>query len=861
MKEFIEQFEPLSLKKDFAGVRLPKLKIAPKYYQEVGVSEKVSNAEFLQALCVKGFKDLLKRGKVNPAKRQEYAARTKEELDTFKKLNFTDYVLIVWDVIKFCKEREIPTGIGRGSVCGSLVFYLIGVTGIDSLEHDLFFQRFVSEARAKSEVIDGELYIDGSLMCDVDLDVAHSRREEVLEYLNKQYPNRIAKIINLNTLTGKALIKECGKAVGEKSEFEMNQVSHMVEKIFGDVQDIEKVYKGNKEFREWCDKNKDSYEIALKLRDLIKHKSVHASGIIISHDPLEETCPLELTSQGELVSGFDMKEITKFCIKLDILGLKTLTLIDEVCKLTGIKMEDINFNDPIIYTFLQDFKYGYGIFQLEAGTAEKVVRWIKPNGLEELASIMALARPGAMTFVKQYAESKKRGYPEKVHPIFDPIFEKTYGVPIYQEQLMKMSNAIGFSLDESEIIRRIVGKKDRDAVTAWESRIYKKVEEKGYPAALGKLLWDVLYKSKDYSFNKSHAIAYAALAAITAYLKIKYPKEFFFAALKIAKTEADRNEKILRISNEMAHFDIKLLPPSLKKSKEDFSLEEEGIRYGLSSIKGISEKALENLRKFDIDGFNKFQLFESAKQTKINIGVLSALIQAGAMGEFSESRSKMVLEAQLWSILLPKERAYCLKHGAEHNYDLIKMINNIMSWVGEDGKPLARKSKKTRLDTIKKNYEDYKKIYKQNSQYEDFANWWYERSLLGFSYSKSLKKIFKPACPHLMSIEEFNQIEGNHTRGIIVGFVNNIVEGVSRNKKRYTKFIIEDGTGQLTGLVFDDKDGPGLRTELKKSNKIPKKGQIAAFRGKKFEEIMIIDDSSPQDEKIYLKLADLKNDK
>lgn len=361
--------------------------------------------------------------------------------------------------------------------------------------------------------------------------------------------------------------------------------------------------------------------------------------------------------------------------------------------------------------------------------------------------------------------------------------------------------------------------------------------------------------------SNSHSIAYSALAAITVYLKINYPKEFYFACLKMAKTEVDKNQKILRIANEMKFSGIPLLPPSLILSKEDFSLEDKGIRYGLGSIKGISDKALENLKLFKTDGFNKFELFEAAKQAKINIGVLCALIQAGALGDFGITRSKLVLEAQLWSILSAKEKTYCIKHGVESNYDLVNMIKGIMEWVDDAGKPVARKSvKQTRLDTIIKNYSKYHDIYKQNSQYEHFANWWYERSLLGFSYSNSLKEIFLEVCPNLLSIEEFSQLEGNNSKGIVMGIVESVSEGVSKAKKRYTKLAIEDGTGMISAFIFDEKDNkPGTRTSLKERGRVPKKGQVAAFRGKKYEEIMILDDISPQDEKIFMGLASMKN--
>ncbi len=360
VNQFLNQFSDLDLSTSFAGVRLPELSIDQKYYHELKLYDSmVSSSKFLQALAQRGYNKLLKNGKIDKSRIPEYVQRAKQELATFEKLSFVDYVLIVWDVVNFCKEKGIITGIGRGSVCGSLICYLIGITGIDPLKYNLFFERFVSEARAKSQVIDGILYIDGSLLMDIDIDNDYLRRHEVIEYLKQKFPNRIAKIINLSTLTGKNLIKECGKVVGGKNEFEMNQIADMIPQIFGEVQDVEDIYEKDSKFKAWCDENKDVYDIALKLRYLIKNKSVHASGIVISHDPIGDICPLELSKDGELVAGFDMKDVAQFCVKLDILALKTLTIVDMICKSVGIEMQNIDFEDPSIYQFLQMFDNTY----------------------------------------------------------------------------------------------------------------------------------------------------------------------------------------------------------------------------------------------------------------------------------------------------------------------------------------------------------------------------------------------------------------------------------------------------------------------------------------------------------------------
>lgn len=852
--KFLEKFEDLDLTRLFAGVRLPDFAIDQKYYKELNLPTDASNLEVLKSLAQRGYTQLVRSGKIDKSKAAQYRARAKQELDTFDKLHVVNYVLIVWDVVNFCKEKGIANSPGRGSVAGSLIFYLIGVTLIDPLEYGLFFERFLSEARAKSQVIDGILYIDGSLMPDVDLDCSYLRRHEVVEYLNQKYPDRTAKIINLSTLTGKNLIKECGKVVGGKNEFEMTQIADMIPQIYGEVQDIEEIYEKDQKFKEWCDQNPSVYDVALKLRDLIKNKSVHASGIAISYDPINEICPLTLSKDAELAVDFDMKDVAQFCVKLDILGLKTATIVDEVCKSVDIKMEDINFNDPQIYAFFQEFENTFGIFQLEGLTATKVTRWVKPTNIEELAAVNALARPAALHSVQEFVDNKKDGAFKVIHPIFEKILEETHGLPLFQEQLLKMLHALGFTLLEAEEVRRIVGKKDRQAVKAWEEKIYAKTKEQNYPEEVGKWLWDVLYKSKDYSFNKSHAISYSVLSAICVYLKIHHPKEFFLASLNIITKANDpkKAEKIAQICRELKYYQIPLLPPDIRYSKTDFSLEKEGIRYGLSSVKGVSSAALEHLRKFSPDYGNKFQMFESIKQAGITLGPACALTMAGALSDFGTSRTKLVLEMQLWGLLKPSEKAYCLEHGHEYNFNLLAMIKIITEWVGANGKKVARA---TRYNTIKRGFDQkgYKKIYELNNKFPDFANFFYEYNLLNYNYSNSLQEIFGKTVLNLKKIEEFDPMEQKDL-GTFVGIVTQATDGTSRNKKKYTKMTFEDGTGSLTGFAFEE-----TRARLMGEKRIPKVGEIAVFRGYKWQNILRLEHISVQSHRIFMKLAELKN--
>ena len=274
-KDLSSKFDNLDL--GLHGVRLPEFNIDSSTKRHLNLSEDVSNYDFLRALALNGFKDL--KIDKNLPEYKKYVDRAKYELETLKELGFIDYILLVWDVINFCKTHNIPVGLGRGSAAGSLILYLVGVTRIDPVKYNLYFERFISKIRAKKQVVDGITYLDGSLMCDVDLDICYYNRHKVLEYLEAKFKGKTSKILTLNTLSGKLLIKECGKIIGEKTEEEMTTISSLIPKIFGQVKDITTAYEEVSKFKEWCDENQEIYQIALKLRDLIKNKGVHPSGV------------------------------------------------------------------------------------------------------------------------------------------------------------------------------------------------------------------------------------------------------------------------------------------------------------------------------------------------------------------------------------------------------------------------------------------------------------------------------------------------------------------------------------------------------------------------------------------------------
>ena len=847
-KDFSDKFQDTEL--DIHGVRLPEFEIDLASKRHLGISEDSSNYDFLKALALNGFKNL----NINKSDKdyKKYVDRAKYELDTLKELGFIDYILLVWDVIHFCKTSDIPIGLGRGSAAGSLILYLVGVTRIDPVKYDLYFERFISKIRAKKQVIDGVTYLDGSLMCDVDLDICYYNRQKVLQYLENKFKGKTSKILTFNSLSGKLLIKECGKIIAEKPEQEMTMISSLIPKTYGQVKDISEAYQEVEEFKEWCDQNKEAYQIALKLRDLIKNKGVHPSGVLLSYYDLETICPTEFSSDKEVVSSFDMNWASVFNIKLDILGLRSVSVVDNVCKSINIKIEDIDLNHESIYRNLQDLKSPHGLFQIEAETNFRVCQKVKPKNLEELSGVLALARPGALQFVDKYAAHTNFQQSESIHPFFDEILKETGGVALYQEQLMKMANKIGFTLDEAEILRRIVGKKKTEEIKAWKQKIEQKCKQNKIPKEVSEILWKILEDSANYSFNKSHSIAYAGLAAITIYLKFNYPQQFFLSLLKMSRNEPDPIGEISKIQKEMHNFGIKLLPPHIIKSEMDFSIEDKDNRFGLLSIKGISDKSIEKLNSFRNKYSNKFEIFEAAEEAGLNIGALSALIQAGALSGFNQSRSKIVLEVQLWNMLTSKEKKYAISFADKFDYDLIKIIKHLNKFTDEKNKVVI---KDNRLSTIKEKYTPYLSIYEQNNKSESFANWYYEKKLLGYTYNKNLKDIFAEKRENLKYVSDVLD-EPVNSKVALVGQIEEVFSGISKNAKktRYLRLKISDETSTISVLIFNDN----IDTNKLLNNRNFEEGNIVIVKGSKRDDCIFGDLIAVQDHEIYMKLNDLK---
>ena len=839
------------------GVILPKTKIEKKYYEKLNLSSDVDNATFLKALCYSKLT-------TTQFQSEEYQTRLTMELDIFKELGFVDYVLLNWDILNFCHENDIPTGPGRGSAAGSLVLYLIGVTKVDPIKYGLFFERFVSKSRAKKIIQDGITYLEGSLLPDVDNDICYARRPDVIDYIKNKHFGKTAKILTLNTLSSKLCIKECGKIVAEYSESDVNDISNTIPKSYGKAFPLSEAYKESEKFRKWVDSNKHIFEIAKKIEGLNKNTGVHPSGIAISHEDIQLNCPIQKTSDGDLVTGYDMNYVSSLMVKFDVLGLRTLTVVDKVCKRVGIKASDIDVGDfEAIYKHLQNLTTPKGLFQVEADANFRVCKKVKPKSLDELSAVVALVRPGAMDFVDQYAmysESKKA---QLVHPFFEEELSYTGGIPLYQEQLMKMAVRIGFTLDESEQLRRIVGKKKVDQMATWKEKIANKIKDNNLDPEVGEVLWKVAEDSANYSYNKSHSVSYAMLSAWTAYLKFNHTQEFYLALLQLSKYEPDSHTEISRIQQELVHFDMKLLSPDLSKSSLDFCKEGNDIRFGLNAIKGVSEKSLKSLESFrGSNNANKFDIFLAAKEAKINIGLLSALIQAGTLKSSQKRcRSGSVMEAQVFNMLTDKERAYVEVVGEKYDYDIIEIITDCAFSkdkpvaIRADGKPFMSDRRK---QAFKKKFNSYREIYLQNKDNEDFANWYFENKLLGYNPTVKLKSVFKEPESNFTDCLELTSVF-NGDRVKIVAIIEDVYKGKSRkNNSTFYRFQIKDDVGRTTGLFMDGGKVKRLTNYVQKGNKIPEKDDIVIFTGQKGDDIVWIDNINILENKIYMKLSDVE---
>lgn len=480
---------------NYGYIRLPEIKIPEAEIARLGLDKNVSNLEFLTALARDGFK----KKNIPKDKYKLYGDRIKYEISIIEELGFVDYILLVWLVINKARELGVFIDWGRGSVAGCATCWLLQISGVDPIGKELFFERFISKARAGKKYIDGKLYLKGDLLADVDLNMGDGMAS-IINYLKEIYPNRVSKIVNISTFTTKILLKDVYKSLNEVGEQEAKEVSDMIGVHFGIAQTIDEAYQKTPAFKEWADKNPEVVKICKKLSGLMRQVSTHASGHLIGYYELEELIPLEVTKDGELISSYDMREVSNFFCKLDLLGLATNKILRNIKSVVDEDFDKINLDDDeFIYGKFQNGDLlPYGLYQISADCAYGVLNKVKAKNIAELSDTNALARPGALDYLSGYA----LGNHPCPHPVFADILKPTRNYCLYQEQMMQMAVAVGFTLDEAERLRKVVGKKLVDKVKEWKEKIYDRCEKNGFTKEIGDILWKILEDSAKYSFNK-----------------------------------------------------------------------------------------------------------------------------------------------------------------------------------------------------------------------------------------------------------------------------------------------------------------------------------------------------------------------
>jgi len=838
------------------GCLLPSINIEPRFYEQLEVSPDISNYEFLRRLCWRGVQE---KGIDKFPNKSEYYERIKRELETFNELGFIEYVLLNWEVHNYCIEQSIPKGFGRGSCSGSLVLFLCGVTNVDPIKYDLFFERFVSKSRAKKIIgEDGKIYLDGSLLADVDSDIAYDRRQEVIKFIEQRHFGRTAKILTVGTLSSKLVIRECGKIVGNLPEEDVGLISDYIPKVFNIPMELKDALKESDKFKEAERKYPAVFKIAKKLEGLIKNTGVHASGIAISAESIQDTMPIQKTKDGDLVSGFEMNDVASLAVKFDILGLKTLTVVEDCCKQLGIKMTELNPEDEKNYWPFQNLTAPQGLFQVETDATFRICQKVKPRNLGHLSSVIAISRPGAMQFSDKYAKYVETGEFQSPHEYLDDVFKKTGGNCIFQEQILRALNKVGFELETCEIIRKIIGKKLVDKMPEWEKNLKDKIQEQKLDPKIADILWKIMSDSANYSFAEVHSIAYSMLTYATMYLKFNYPKQFFLSLLKMAKNEQDSLEEISKITPELALFNIRLLPPDLSKSQKDFSIEGGDIRYGLSSIKGVSEKSIDGLLEFRGQNFdNKYDVFVAAKNCGLNIAVVCALIQAGCLDSFGEDRPLMILEAQMFHQLNENEKNAIIEDGENHSYNLFEGLKDASSgkYINAKGKSVFTEK---RIEKLRAEHAKFKQIFDQNQKHHKLCNWYFEKKLLGYSYSYSLREVFEEPKNSFTPILELQSLEDNDFVRT-VGVVGEVKKAKSKKtNESYLRIDLSDDTGKTSCLFMDTQKGRKFSDYVDNGGIIPKEDDVVVIVGKKSKDIIFVDKISIMTERIALKLKDLK---
>jgi len=717
--------------------------------------------EFLEELCYKGIKE-----RYGENSRQEIIDRLKYELSIIKKTGFASYFLIVQDFVNWAKENRIVVGPGRGSVGGSLVAYLLKITNVDPLKYNLLFERFLNPDRIS--------------LPDIDLDFTDRRRDEVIQYVAQKYGrDKVAQIITFGTMAARAVVRDVGRAM-EYSYIYCDQVAKMIP--FGLT--LDETMKKIPEFRalyESDDKARKLIDFAKKLEGVARHASTHACGVVISDNSLDEIVPLQHPTQDDqaIVTQYEMYSIEDLgLLKMDFLGLKNLTIIEDtlarIYKVQGLNVEvdKIPTNDAKTYKILQKGET-IGVFQLESGGMQRYLKQLKPTQFEDIIAMVALYRPGPMQLIPDYiARKNKKQRVEYLHPKMKDILENTYGIPVYQEQIMKITQEMaGFTLAEADVLRKAIGKKIKKLLMAQKEKFIEGMKKNQIREDIAQQIWYWIEPFASYSFNRAHAAAYATIAYQTAYLKAHFPAEFMAALLT---SERNDIERIGFLITECRKMGLEVLPPDINESFTFFSVvpKKNQVRFGLSAIKNVGFNVVEAIvtERKNNGNYISIQDFISRVNSKdLNKKSLESLIKAGVFDKMAE-RNQLLFNLERL-LLSSRETQRVKENGQSGLFDGIKDFNNKIYLA--DAKPVSEKEKL-------KWEKELLGLFVSGHPLKDFKN----------SLEKKTMSIAKiPSCRLRQKIR-------------IGGIISKIKKIITRNGKPMLFVNLEDLTDKIEVIVF-----------------------------------------------------------
>ncbi len=783
LQSTIEIAEKCNLELRFDEYHLPNYDPPPEKTKE----------EFLRELCLKGIQQRYGRATKEIEERLQY------ELSVIKKMEFVSYFLIVWDFIHYAKQKGIPVGPGRGSAAGSLVSYLLGITNLDPIKYGLLFERFLNPERLG--------------MPDIDIDFCFERRGEVINYVTKKYgKDNVAQIITFGTMQARAAVRDVGRVMGV-SYTDVDKIAKLIPAEVGMT--LKTALTVEPQLSKLYQEDKVAAEIintAQVLEGLNRHASIHAAGVVISDKPLTEYVPLFKTSDDQVTTGYSMDGIAKIgLLKMDFLGLRTLTVIDHTVKLTKktrgveIDIDKIPLDDSKTYELLGQAS-SFGIFQLESAGMRELLKKSRPSQFEDLISILALYRPGPMGsgMLEDFIKRKRGEVPVRYdHPKLELVLKSTYGIIVYQEQVMQMASVLaGFTMTQADHLRRAMSKKIPEVMDQIRKDFVEgcfktnKIREEQ-----ANKLFDLIDYFSGYGFNRSHSAAYALISYQTAYLKANFSVEFMSALLT---SERDNTDKIVEYVREAEEMGIGILPPDINESFSNFSvIDAKAIRFGFLAVKNVGQTAIESIvNNRNTSGSYKsiYDFCERVDLRLVNRKVIESLIKCGALDCFKIYRSQLMAIAEK----ALERGAQNQKEKAAGQFSFFDMGGDGESFsVGKEEIPQAKEWPKPQVLA-------------------------YERETLGFYMSGHPLNQFK------MEIKEFTDYTTKNLSQVtdgqevkMVGLINSVKLTTTRKtNERMAILNLEDLDGVVEAVVFPSTYS-GVASYLKEGEIVVLKGRVS----------------------------------